>query len=114
RITDKDGAVLKEFPIANLESLSILGSAQISTQAVHVFAEHGIPIAYLSSAGRLLGMLDPLDPVSAEVRRQQVRRFDRPEDCLQLTRALVTAKISNQRTMLQRNHPTLPLSVPEE
>jgi CRISPR-associated protein Cas1 len=110
RISDKDNAVLKEFPVATLESLSLLGSVQISTQAVQVLAEKGIPIAYLSPAGRLIATVDPLDPVSAEVRRQQVRRFDQPECALQLTRALVAAKIVNQRTLLLRNHASLPSS----
>jgi len=112
RVTDKDGAVLKELPIANLESLALLGSVQISTQAVQVLADNSIPVAYLSSAGRLLAIIEPHDSVSAEVRRQQVRRFDNPEDALQLTRALVAAKISNQRTLLLRNHASLPASVP--
>src|SRR5579871_6417521 len=112
RVTDKDGNVLKELPIANLESLSLLGSVQVSTQAVQVFAENSIPVAYLSPAGRLLAIIEPNDSVSAEIRRQQVRHFDKTEDALQLTRALVSAKISNQRTLLMRNHPSLPTSVP--
>jgi CRISPR-associated protein Cas1 len=114
RISDKDGAVLKEFPVATLESLSLLGSVQISTQAVQVLAEKGIPIAYLSAAGRLIATVDPLDPVSAEVRRQQVRKFDQPECALQLARALVAAKIANQRTLLLRNHASLPSSAAED
>jgi CRISPR-associated protein Cas1 len=87
---------------------------QISTQAVQVLAEKGIPIAYLSAAGRLIATVDPLDPVSAEVRRQQVRKFDDPECALQVTRALVAAKIVNQRTLLLRNHASLPSSVPPD
>lgn len=114
RITDGSGAVTKEFPIANLESLSLLGSVQISTQALQVIAEKGIPIAYLSAAGRMIAMVDPLDSVSADVRRSQVRKFDKPDIALELTRALVAAKITNQRTLLVRNHPTLPPSVPPQ
>jgi CRISPR-associated protein Cas1 len=111
RVTDKDGAVLKELPIANVESLSVLGPVQVSTQAVQVLADNSIPIAYLSAAGRLLAIIEPNDSVSAEVRRQQVRRFDNPDDALHLTRALVAAKITNQRTLLLRNHASLPSSV---
>jgi CRISP-associated protein Cas1 len=114
RVTDKDGSLLKELPIANLESLSLLGSVQVSTQAAHVFAQNSIPVAYLSPAGRLIAIIEPHDSVSAEVRRQQVRRFDNAEDALQLTRALVAAKISNQRTLLLRNHPSLPQAVPAD
>jgi CRISPR-associated protein Cas1 len=111
RVTDADGGLLKEIPIANLESLSLLGSVQISTQAVHVLAQADIPIAYLSAAGRLLAIVEPRDSVSAEVRRQQVRCFDRKDQALALTQALVAAKIANQRTLLMRNHPALPPTV---
>ncbi len=107
-VTDRDGEVLDEIPIANVDSLAILGYVQLTTQALHTLAEHGIPVAFLSSAGRLVTFVDPLDSVSANVRRAQVRRLDDPTTCLELARALVAAKIANQRTLLMRNHPALP------
>lgn len=111
RITDKNGSVAKTIPLANLESLSLLGSVQITTQAIHALAGMNTPIAFLSSAGRLVAMIDPLDSVSAEVRRSQIRKLDRMEVCLELARALVSAKIMNQRTLLLRNHSSLPAGV---
>ncbi len=112
-VTDKEGAKVKEIPLANLESLAVVGAVQISTQAVGVLASRGIPVAYLSAAGRLVAMIDPLDSVSAEVRKAQVRRFDEPATMLALSRALVAAKITNQRTLLMRNATELPADVPE-
>jgi len=111
KVTDKDGTKLKEIPLANLESLSLLGSVQMSTQAIHALADRGIPIAFLSSAGRMVAMIDPLDSVSAEIRRAQIRRLDDPLVRLDLSRALVAAKIVNQRTLLLRNHAELPTHV---
>jgi CRISPR-associated protein Cas1 len=112
KLTDKEGATVREIPLANVESLSLLGSVQITTQALHTLADRCIPIAFLSAAGRLVAMVDPLDSVSAEIRRAQIRRFDDPEACLTLSRALVTAKIANQRTLLMRNNAALPTDVP--
>lgn len=111
RVTDKNGSVAKTVPLANLESLSLLGSVQITTQAIHALADMNTPIAFLSSAGRLVAMIDPLDSVSAEVRRSQIRKLDRVDVCLELARALVSAKIMNQRTLLLRNHSSLPAGV---
>ncbi|HOI37196.1 MAG TPA: CRISPR-associated endonuclease Cas1 [Bacillota bacterium] len=111
RVTDKNGAVVKSVPLANLESLSLLGSVQITTQAIHALAGMNTPIAFLSPAGRLVAMIDPLDSVSAEVRRSQIRKLDCPDVCLELARALVAAKIVNQRTLLLRNHSSLPAGV---
>lgn len=111
RITDKNGSVAKTVPLANLESLSLLGSVQITTQAIRALADMNTPIAFLSPAGRLVAMIDPLDSVSAEVRRAQIRKLDRTEVCLELASALVAAKIMNQRTLLLRNHSSLPAGV---
>ena len=112
-VTDKDGKKLKDLPLAGVESLSLLGSVQISTQAVHTLADRGIPVAFLSAAGRVIAMVDPLDSVSAETRRAQVRQFDQPQRCLELSRALIAAKIMNQRKLLMRNHADLPPRVAE-
>ena len=105
---------MRELPLAGTESLSLLGSVQITTQALHSLADRGVPVAFLSSAGRLVAMVDPLDSVSAEIRKAQVRRLDDPDTCLELARALVSAKIANQRTLLMRNHAALPENVPAE
>ena len=55
-----------------------------------------------------MSVVDPLDSVSADTRRDQVRVFDQPEKCLELSRVLIAAKIRNQRTILMRNASDLP------
>ena len=112
-VSDESGAKTHDVPLANLESLSLLGGVQISTQAITLLSERGVPIAFLSAAGRLTALVDPLDSVSAETRRAQVRRFDQPESCLELARAVVVAKIGNQRKLLMRNHAALPPRIAE-
>ncbi len=111
RLSDDNGATIQNVPLANVESLSLLGSVQISTQAMQTLADRGIPVALLSAAGRMIAIVDPLDSVSADTRRNQVRQFDQPEPCLTLARALISAKIRNQRTLLLRNHEFLPTQV---
>jgi len=114
RVTEREGQVTAEVPLATVDMVSLLGPVQISTQAIHVLADRGVPLAFFSSAGRMVALLDPLDSVSAQVRRAQVRALDNPQRSLELARALVTAKITNQRTLLMRNHPALPGQVPAE
>ncbi len=111
-VTDKNGAKLKEMPLAGVESLALLGSVQISTQAIQTLADRGIPVALLTAAGRLVAMVDPLDSVSAETRRAQVRKLDDPVLCLELSAALVAAKIANQRKLLMRNVEAFPEARP--
>lgn len=111
RVTDKDGQVVRDLPLANIESLAVLGGVQVSTQALSVFADHEVPVAFMSSAGRLVAMMDPLGPTSALIRAAQVRVLDRPEKAMELARAITVAKIANQRTLLMRNHSALPPAV---
>ncbi len=111
RITDKDGAVVRELPLANLESLAVVGGTQVSTQALVVFADQAVPVAFLTGAGRLTAMMDPMGPTSAAVRGAQVRVLDRPDKALELARAVTVAKIANQRTLLMWNHANLPSRV---
>lgn len=108
KITDREGSETRKIPIAGLESLAILGGVQISTQALHALADRSVPVAFMSAAGRLIAMVDPLDSVSADIRRAQVRGFDQSSRCLELARALISAKIMNQRVLLQRNHSAAP------
>lgn len=103
RLTDYEGRKVREIPLAGLESLTLLGNVQLSTQAMQSLADRGVAIAYATSAGRMVAFVDPLDSVSAQVRREQVHVFDDPRKCLELSRALVAAKIANQRTLLMRN-----------
>jgi CRISPR-associated endonuclease Cas1/CRISPR-associated protein Cas4 len=111
RVTDSEGRLLKEVPLAGVESVYLLGSVQISSQAVTTLAEKGVPVAWLSAAGRLRALTDPLDSVSAAVRRAQVLRLEESPVKLALARALISAKIQNQRTILMRN--VKPAKAPE-
>jgi len=108
RVTDKDGELVRDFPLANIESLAVLGGVQVSTQALSVLADQEVPVAFLSAAGRLVALMDPLGPTSAAVRAAQVRVLDQPKKALELARAVTVAKIANQRTLLMRNHADLP------
>lgn len=103
-VFDPEGKESVRIPLSNVESVSVLGTAQITTQALHNLAERNLPVAWMSGAGRLIAMLDPLDSTSADIRRAQVLQFHNPDKCLELSRALITAKLTNQRTLLLRNH----------
>lgn len=114
RVTDRDGATVREFPLANIESLAVLGSVQVSTQALAILAEREVPVAFLTAAGRLVAMMDPLGPTTAAVRSAQVLSFSDRARALELARAVTLAKIANQRTLLMRNHADLPLRAADD
>lgn len=107
-VTDRDGNTARQIPLADVESLAVVGSIQLSTQALHTLAEKNIPVAFMSTAGRLIAIVDPLDSVSAAVRKAQVLQLEKPSRALELSRALVASKIVNQRVLLMRNVASLP------
>jgi CRISPR-associated protein Cas1 len=63
-----------------------------------------VPIAYFSMGGWFYGVTRGLGVKNIYLRREQFRLADDPGFCLKLARELVSGKIRNQRTMLQRNH----------
>ena len=111
RFTDYDGKVAREVPLANVEEVALLGGVQISTQAIHTLSSLGIPVIFLSSVGRPISFIDPLDAASAITRKSQILSLEDETRKVQFVKSLITAKIENQRTLLMRNHPDLPKSV---
>ncbi|SFU30122.1 CRISPR-associated endonuclease Cas4g/Cas1g [Alicyclobacillus macrosporangiidus] len=91
------------LPMKDVRHISLFGNVQMSTQLVHECLEQGISVSYLTSAGRLVGMAHPLATKNVLVRREQFRHFDSEDTRTQLARAVIRAKILNQRTMLRRN-----------
>lgn len=114
KVSDYEGNVTREIPLAQVESLAIVGAVQLTTQALTALADRCVPVGFMSGAGRLLAVVDPLDSVSAQIRLAQVRVLDQPPRALELAKALVAAKIVNQRVMLLRNGDGVPAGTMDE
>lgn len=96
--------VVKEVRMNEICQVNVFGNVQISTQATQQLCKHEIPIAWFSQGGWFYGLTQGLGLKNIFLRREQFRWADAPSFCLRLARALVSGKIRNQRTMLQRNH----------
>jgi CRISPR-associated protein Cas1 len=103
KFTDKNGITIRNIPLVNIVSLNIIGFVQITTQAIHVLSEKQVSIAFSSSSGRLISIIESQNHVSALVRRSQVRNFDDEKKRLELAQCLIYAKIKNQHTIIKRN-----------
>jgi CRISPR-associated protein Cas1 len=91
--------------------VSLMGSIQLTTQAIQALCEAEIPICYFSQRGWFYGITTGLNTKNLFLRKAQFALVDKPDYCLNLARRLVTGKIQNQRTMLQRNHVEPPTAV---
>ncbi len=103
KIKEKD-KVVQEVRIGETCQVNLFGNIQLSTQAIQTLCENEVPIAYFSMGGWFYGVTHGLGVRNVYLRRDQFRAADDERFCLKFARMLVSGKIRNQRTMLQRNH----------
>ncbi len=100
-LAGRDG-VDERLLLKDVSHVAIYGPSQITAQCLQHLLVHGIPVSHHTGAGRLLGISMPLITQNIAMRRAQYRAADDPARCLYIARALVIAKIRNQRTILKR------------
>ena len=99
--TDRD-EVLREIPIRDLDRLIIAESVQITSQALAALLRASIPVSVLGWGGQFLGGFLPAHNAHGLARLGQYQRtLDAPFG-LQMAGRIITAKLYNQRRVLQR------------
>ncbi len=86
-----------------VSDVAIFGGVSISTPALTTLMEREIPVAFHSHGGWFRGIAHGIGHRNVEVRTAQYQHSFDSEFCLDFARALVAAKIVNQRTMVRRN-----------
>ncbi len=91
-----------QLPVHTLEGIVCFGQVSCSPFLMGFCAERNVAISFLTENGRFLAKVT--GPVSGNVllRRQQYRWADDPGRTVMVTRAVLTGKINNCRTVLQR------------
>lgn len=102
-IVKKDGAEIQRVPLALVRQVVVFGNVQLSTQALECLTQADVPVVYLTGYGRFVAALQPAPKKNVTLRVNQYRVFTDPAHALTLARAVVRAKISNQRTLLMRS-----------
>jgi CRISP-associated protein Cas1 len=97
------GQMVGRVPIVAIRQVVLFGNVQLSTQALHTLAEAEIPLAFLSAYGKFIAAVVPPPPKNVALRALQYQVFSDPRRSLELSRAVVAAKIANQRTLLMRS-----------
>lgn len=103
QVKEKD-AVRQQLRLHEINQINLFGNIQISTQALQTLCEAGIPVTYFSQGGWFYGITQGLQTKNVFLRVTQFRLREETWFRLRLARALVAAKIRNQRTLLMRNH----------
>jgi CRISPR-associated protein Cas1 len=90
------------LPVHTIGGIVCFGNVLCSPFLMGFCAENGVGISFLTEHGRFLARVQ--GPVSGNVllRREQYRRADDPKTSADVARAVLTGKIANSRTVLQR------------
>ncbi|PKN68276.1 MAG: subtype I-C CRISPR-associated endonuclease Cas1 [Chloroflexi bacterium HGW-Chloroflexi-5] len=90
------------IPVHTIGGIVCFGNVSCSPFLMGFCGENGVGLSFLSENGRFLGRVQ--GPVSGNVllRREQYRKADDPDYSAGMAKALVTAKVANCRTVLQR------------
>lgn len=101
-IVRRGDAVLRELRVDEVQQLALLGSVALSARATRVLLENHIDTVYMTLGGRFLGRLSNGLSKNILLRRSQHQRLSDPVFALRLAKAVVRAKVANQRRLLQR------------
>ena len=96
----KDG-LIKSLPIETVDGITMLGKNQLTTQCMETCMAKGIPVSFFSKGGRYFGRLMSTGHVKAELQRKQASLYE-SEFAIGLSKRMITAKLSNQITVLRR------------
>ena len=94
---------INRIPLAAVRQVVLFGNVQISTQALQTLVEQEIPVVLLTRYGRFIGAMAPAPSKNIMLRVNQYRAFADPARALTLAKAVVMAKIANQRVLLMRS-----------
>lgn len=100
--TTQRNEVLRDIPLRDLDRLVVAESVQITSQALAALLRAGIPVSVLGWSGQFLGGFLPAQNDHGLARLRQYQRTLAPAFGLQMAGRIVTAKLYNQRRVLQR------------
>ncbi|MCP4426526.1 MAG: CRISPR-associated endonuclease Cas1, partial [Chloroflexi bacterium] len=101
-VISKKGKMLEEFPLNQIDQVVLLGNVQITTQTMVTLAQRKVDVAFLSSYGKFRLRLEADSSGHVQLRQRQLQQKDHGELALPVAKAIVDAKIHNQRVVLQR------------
>jgi CRISPR-associated protein Cas1 len=97
-----EGTIRLRVPVHTIGGIVCFGNVSCSPYLMGFCAENDVAISFLSEHGRFLARVQ--GPVSGNVllRREQYRRADDLKFSANVTKSILTGKITNCRTVLQR------------
>lgn len=99
----KGDELLARARLKEVSQVVLCGNIGVSAQTIHLLCEAAVPIVHLSQGHWFYGITQGITLRNAYGRAAQFKASEDPERVVKLAREIVTAKGSNQRTLLRRN-----------
>jgi CRISPR-associated protein Cas1 len=101
-LVTQNGKLVEEIPLGKVEQLVLMGrGVQLSTALLMDLLERGIPVTLTNQHGsRHIATLVAGPSRFGELRTRQMQFVNTPDKALELARAIVRAKLINQRALL--------------
>lgn len=94
---------LVEVRLKDMSQLVLCGSISVSPAATNMLCEASVPVVHLSMGHWFYGITTGVGLRNSFDRAAQFRKAAEPAFCLEVAKAIVKAKLCNQRTLLRRN-----------
>lgn len=89
-------------PVHNLEGIVTFGYTGASPALMHLCAERGVAISFLSRSGRFVGRVTPPTSGNVLLRKRQYAVSEDPDQSLSVARNFIIGKLANSRAILRR------------
>lgn len=109
----RNKAVIAQVPLETLEGIVVMNGVQLSSQLIVEFLTRNLPVSWIAASGKWYGRLESQDKVQVLKQQQQILQQNTPFS-LQLSKAVVAAKMQNQMVILRRYNRTAKLENVEE
>lgn len=96
----RNGEEVHRLPFATIDSISVYGCAQLTTQLIRECLTHGIPIAYYTDDGHFFGKTSSFERIDPLRQKWQIILTNSEEFCLDWTKRIVGAKMANSLTLV--------------
>lgn len=97
-----DGATRLQVPVHTLGGIVCFGNVGVSPFLMGFCSERNVGISFLSEHGRFLAKVQGAVSGNVLLRREQYRKADDRDFSAGMARSVVSGKIANSRTVLQR------------
>lgn len=92
----------RDIPLRDLDRMVMGEGVSATTPALMEMLRRHIPISFIDGRGRFLGSFQPAAPDHGAARLRHYQRALDPEFAITIAREIISAKIHNQRRLLQR------------